>query len=105
MKQSVSVGANPVESLCSNWYQQNLDDLSSHLPDQIAQETPPVRFSLSLQFVHDVHPYQKTQHDTNSSDENAEKNLSPYVMRIQGIKTNTDKGKSILPRIKVSVNY
>ncbi len=95
VKHSVSVS-----ELC---YERNSNDLSPHLPDQIAQDTPSVKLSSSLKFVHDVHPYQKTQHDTNNSDGCIEKNLSPYVMRIQGIKTNTDKGKSILPRIKVSV--
>jgi hypothetical protein len=95
VKQSASVS-----ELC---YERNSDDLTPHLRDQIVQETSSVKLSSSLQFVHDVHPYQKTQHDTNNSDGCIEKNLSPYVMRIQGIKTNTDKGKSILPRIKVSV--
>lgn len=98
-------GTNPVESLCTNRYDPNSDDISSHLPDQIAQQPPSVRLSTSLQFVHDVHPYQKTQHNTNDSDKCIDKHLSPYVMRIQGLKTDANKTKSILPRIKVSINY
>ncbi len=103
VKQSLSIGTNPVEALCTHWDEQNSDDPSPHLPDQIAQQMPSVRLSPSLQFVHDVDPCQKTGHNTDHSNKCSDKDLAPYVMRIQGIKTDADKGKSILPRLKVSV--
>ncbi|CAF0814341.1 unnamed protein product [Rotaria sp. Silwood1] len=104
VKQPPSIEAFPVGTSCTCYYEQNSDDLTLHLPDQIAQPTISVPLSPSLQFVHDVHPYQKTQYDTDISDEFIDKSRSPYVMRIQGVKTTADTGKSILPRIKVSIN-
>ncbi|CAF0742256.1 unnamed protein product [Rotaria sordida] len=105
VKQPVSIEAIPVGTSCTSYYEQNSDDLNLHLPDQIAQPTIFVALSTSLQFVHDVHPYQKTQYDTDISDEFIDKSRSPYVMRIQGIKTIADKGKNILPRIKIPKVY
>ncbi|CAF4870404.1 unnamed protein product, partial [Rotaria sp. Silwood2] len=39
---------------CTSYYEQNSDDLTLHLPDQIAQPTTLLPLSSSLQFVHDV---------------------------------------------------
>ncbi|CAF2773305.1 unnamed protein product [Rotaria sp. Silwood2] len=104
VRQPPSIEPFPVGTSCTSYYEQNSDDLTLHLPDQIAQPTTLLPLSSSLQFVHDVHPYQKTQYDTDISDEFIDKSRSPYVMRIQGFKTTADKGQSILPRIKVSIN-
>lgn len=72
-------------------------------PDQIEQQMPSLLLSNSLRFVHDVQPYQKTQHNTDNSNEYSDKNLAPYVIRIQGIKTNADKGNSVLPRLQARI--
>jgi len=102
-KQPTSIGTNAAKSLRTNWHEQNSDDPSLNLLNHIAGHISSVRLSPSLQFVHDVHPYQKTQHYTNNYDDCFENKLAPYVMRIQGIKTDADKGKSILPRLKVRI--
>jgi hypothetical protein len=94
----VDTGANPTESFCTDWSRQNSDDRSS-------KQTPSLELSYSLQFVHDVHPYQKSKHTIDTFDKCQNKNVPPYVMRIQGIKTDADKGKSVLPKIKVSVYH
>ncbi|CAF1097317.1 unnamed protein product [Adineta steineri] len=80
-------------------------DLSLPISDQISQEESLLQLSNLLQFVHDVHPHQKTQHDMDNLDEFSKKYLAPYVMRLQGLKTSADKGKSILPKIKVPLKY
>ncbi|CAF4795580.1 unnamed protein product, partial [Rotaria sp. Silwood2] len=87
VKQPLNIEACPVETSCTNDYEQNSDDLTLHLPDQMAQPMILLPLSTSLQFVNDVHPYQKTQYDTDSSDEFIGKIRSPYIMRIQGLKT------------------
>jgi hypothetical protein len=81
VKQTAGIGANPVESLYTNLNDPDSDDLSSHLPHQIAQQSPSVELSSSLQFVRDVHPHQKTQHNWDDSDKCIEKHLLPYVMQ------------------------
>lgn len=72
--------------------------------DQSTTLTAPISLSTSLQFARDVDPYQKIQYDSDVSDNFKEKLQAPYVARIQGIKDETDKGKLILPRIKVCGN-
>ena len=103
-RQSATIGTCPAEPFAITYGTQNSNDLSGQLPDQFPQQSSSVRLSQSLEFVHDVHPYQKTQHSTKESEECVNKYSSPYTMRIQGVKTDADKGKSILPQIKVSLN-
>jgi hypothetical protein len=98
-KQSIGIGTNPVESSYTDCNKQNLYGYSSDLPDQ----TPMVLLSTSLEFVHDVLPNQKTKHDTDDFDECSDKKFPPYIMRIQGSKTDADKGQSILPRLRVGI--
>ncbi|CAF1122654.1 unnamed protein product [Adineta steineri] len=86
-------------------YEPSSTDLLLPISDQISQEESLLQLPKSLQFVHDVHPYQKTQHDMDNLDEYAKKYLAPYVMRLQGLRTSADKGKSILPKIKVADRY
>lgn len=57
----------------------------------------------ALNFEHDVHPFQKTQHDTDNHKEYPNQDLRPYIMAIQGIKTSADRGKNILPKVRVSI--
>ncbi len=97
VKQPVSKGTNPIELLYTDRNEQNLDD-----PSPFAQPIQLVPLSTSLQFVHDVHPCQKTQHDTENSIKCSDKIRAAYVTRLQGVKTNADKGKNIPPRLKVS---
>ncbi|CAF5028924.1 unnamed protein product, partial [Rotaria magnacalcarata] len=98
---SASNEAIPTGTVCPGIYERNSDYLTLRLLDQIAQPATSLPLSASLKFVHDVQPYQNIQHDTNMSDDFIDRKRSPYVMRIQGIKTQADKGKSILPRIQV----
>ncbi|CAF5153265.1 unnamed protein product, partial [Rotaria magnacalcarata] len=98
---SASNEAIPTGTVCPGIYERNSDYLTLRLLDQIAQPATSLPLSASLKFVHDVQPYQNMQHDTNISDDFIDRKRSPYVMRIQGIKTQADKGKSILPRIQV----
>jgi hypothetical protein len=102
VQQSVSKGTNPIELLYTDRNEQNLDDPSSHLSSQFAQPIQLVPLSTSLQFVHDVHPCQKTQHDTENSIKCPDEIRAAYVTRLQGVKTDADKGKNIPPRLKVS---
>ncbi|CAF1122969.1 unnamed protein product [Adineta steineri] len=76
-----------------------------YVANQIVQDRLAFQLIQVLQFVHDVHPYQKTQHDMDTLDEYARKYLAPYVMRLQGLKTSADKGKSIPLQIKIPLEY
>ncbi|CAM4770014.1 unnamed protein product [Rotaria magnacalcarata] len=102
---SASNEAIPTGTVCPGIYERNSDYLTLRLLDQIAQPATSLPLSASLKFVHDVQPYQNMQHDTNISDDFIDRKRSPYVMRIQGIKTQADKGKSILPRIQIPAGY
>ena len=76
---------------------------SPHTQARSPQELPSsLHVRPALHFVHDVHPYQKTQHDIDTDDKSLDLKWTPYIMRIQGIKTDADKGRTILPRIWVS---
>ena len=85
---------------------QHLPGFSPHFsalnPLQITS-SPEVR--PALHFVHDVQPHQKTEHDMDEKDrfELFDQKSMPYIMRIQGIQTATDKGRNILPRLQVSI--
>ncbi|CAF4783487.1 unnamed protein product [Rotaria sp. Silwood1] len=63
VNESVSTNAISVISPCTSYFINNSDDFTLNVHCQIAQTTVPKELSTSLQFVHDVHPYQKTQHD------------------------------------------
>ncbi|CAF3558741.1 unnamed protein product [Rotaria sp. Silwood1] len=63
VNESVSTNAISVISPCTSYFINNSDDFTLNVHYQIAQTTVPKELSTSLQFVHDVHPYQKTQHD------------------------------------------
>ncbi|CAF4791491.1 unnamed protein product [Rotaria socialis] len=95
----------PTGTLCPGIYERIFDYPTLPLLDHIAQPATSLPLSASLKIAHDVQPYQNIQHDTNISDDFIDRNRSPYVMRIQGIKTQADKGKSILPRIKIPARY
>ena len=102
IREHVGVGPNPVELLHADRNEQNSYDHSLDLSDQITEQTS-VRLSTSLRFVHDVLPYQKTKKDTDDDfDECLDKKIPPYIMRIQGSKTEANKGRSIFPNLKVS---
>ena len=91
--------------ICESFYQQNSDDLNLYLPNKIVQPISSTHLPSSLQFVHEVHPYQKTHFDAKDSDEHMDRTRSPYIMLIQGTKNDADKGKRILPRLSVSSDY
>ncbi|CAF4284315.1 unnamed protein product, partial [Rotaria sordida] len=68
VNESVSVNAIPVITPCTSTCKNNSDDLITNVHCQTAQATVPMKLSTSLQFAHDVHPYQKTQHDKDAFD-------------------------------------
>ncbi|CAF0876603.1 unnamed protein product [Rotaria sordida] len=105
VNESVSVNAIPVITPCTSTCKNNSDDLITNVRCQTAQATASMKLSTSLEFAHDVHPYQKTQHDKDAFDKLIDKSLLSYIMRIQGIKTKADKGKCILPRLKIPKSY
>ncbi|CAF3946774.1 unnamed protein product [Rotaria sordida] len=63
VNESVSVNTIPVITPCTSTCKNNSDDLITNVRCQTAQATASMKLSTSLQFGHDVHPYQKTQHD------------------------------------------
>ncbi|CAF2565303.1 unnamed protein product [Rotaria sp. Silwood2] len=104
VNESVSINEIPVISPCTSYLINNSDNFTLNDHCQTAQATVPKNSLTSLQFVHDVHPYKKTQHDKDIIDNVMDKSHLSYVMRIQGYKTKVDKGKTVLPRLK-SLTY
>ncbi|CAF4288661.1 unnamed protein product [Rotaria sp. Silwood2] len=105
VNKSVNINTIPVITPCTSVCENNSDGLALNIHYQTAQATVPKELSTSLQFIRDVHPHQKTQHDKDTFDKLIDKSSLSYVMRIQGFKTKADKGRSVLPRLKIPMFY